>query len=87
MQENLETFRKQIDEIDKKLIDFLWKRLEIVKKIWEYKKENNIAILQKSRWEEVLKTRKKWAENYNLKGDFIEDIFNRIHKESLDIEK
>ena len=42
--ENLETLRKEIDEIDKQLAVLIEKRLEIVTKVGAYKKENNIPI-------------------------------------------
>jgi chorismate mutase len=42
----LENYRKNIDELDKNLIEILAKRFEIVKKVGEYKKENNINSLQ-----------------------------------------
>ena len=83
----LEKYRQQIDEIDKKIIELLAQRLEVVKKIWEYKKEHNIAPLQKSRWEQVLKSRKKIATELWVNENLIEDIWNLIHKEALRLEK
>ena len=57
----LETYRKQIDEIDEQIIKLLASRLEIVKKVWEWKKENNMQPLQPSRWQQVLESRKQLA--------------------------
>ncbi|HSV87779.1 MAG TPA: chorismate mutase, partial [Bacteroidales bacterium] len=42
----LETYRRHIDEIDRNILYFLSKRMEMVEKIGELKKENNITILQ-----------------------------------------
>ena len=82
----LEQYRKQIDQIDQQIILLLAKRLEIVQKIWEYKKQNNIQPLQPKRWKEVLKTRTQTAKQYWLDSIFIKDIWERLHKEALRIE-
>ena len=54
--------------------------------IGEYKKNNNIAILQTSRWDSILaKVVNKGAE-YGLPKEFIEDVFNAIHETSVEIQ-
>ena len=83
----LKWFREEIDSIDWELIKLLAKRFEVVVKVWEYKKLNDIQPLQTNRWEEVLSSKKKIARLYNLSEKFIEDIWNRIHEEALEIEK
>jgi len=80
-------WRNEIDKIDSKIIELLAERMEIVKEIWAYKKVNWIEVLQKWRWSEVLESRKEIAKNLWLNGDFIEDIWNRIHDYALNIEK
>ena len=47
---DLEIFRTELDEIDKKLIDFLSMRFKLVEKIWKYKKKHNITPLQPERF-------------------------------------
>ena len=86
MQE-LEKFRKEIDEIDREILTQLAKRFEVVKKVWEYKKLHNMPPLQKKRWEEVLKSRRDFAKKLELWEDFIEKIWNEIHKYAIDLEK
>ena len=83
----LEHWRKKIDAIDKKIIILLGQRSAIVKKICQWKKTNNIPALDKKRWPEVLQTRIKIARNLDLEKDFIEEIYEIIHKNSLKIEK
>ena len=80
-------YRKELDILDKKLIEILSERFEIVKKVWEYKKENNMQILQVGRWEEVLNSRKKIGKEMWIKEEFIENIFNEIHDYSIELEK
>ncbi len=83
----LKTYRNELDNVDKEIINLLAKRFEIVKQIWKYKKENNIWILQKWRWKEVLKNRKQIAKNLWINENLIESIWNLIHQEALKLEK
>lgn len=81
--ETLEHFRNEIDEIDDDVLNLLARRMSISEKIGEYKKQNNIAILQTDRWSEILE---KAFEKGRLKGlsdDFIENILRAIHQESI----
>lgn len=83
----LEKYRNELDQTDKEIINLLAKRFEIVKKIWEYKKENNIWILQQWRWEQVLENRKEIAKELWVNENLIEYIWNLIHEEALRLEK
>ena len=79
----LEAIRAQVDEADHEILDILARRMELIKKIGEYKRDNNVAVLQMERWNEILKTRREWAEYLDLNVDFILDIYNRLHTESI----
>jgi len=83
----LQQYRQQIDEIDKKIIELLAQRLEIVKKVWEYKKQHNMQALQPWRWQQVLQSRKELAKSYGVNEHLIEQIWNLIHKEALRLEE
>lgn len=50
----LEDYRQQIDIVDKELTKLFEKRMDIVLKVAEYKKQNNIEILNQNRESEVL---------------------------------
>ena len=47
------------------------------------KKEENIAILQSQRWNEVFKKMLEMGEARGLTQDFVERIFKAIHQESI----
>jgi chorismate mutase len=85
--EILQTYRDQIDTIDSEVIYLLSRRFEIVKQIWILKKELDMAPLQPERWQEVLNNLKEDAKEHWVNENLIEDIWNRIHKESLNLEK
>jgi chorismate mutase len=80
---NLEELRNQIDKYDDKLIDILEDRMKVAEKIGKYKKENNITILQSSRWDDLLKRRIAIAEKKGLSEEFILKVFRAIHQESI----
>ncbi len=53
----LAELRDQIDKLDDKLINLLEERMKVSEKIGQYKKDNNITILQTKRWDDMLKNR------------------------------
>jgi len=85
--ELLKIFREQIDWIDREILYLLFRRFTLVNEIWKVKKEIWIAPLQEARWKEVLADKIEIWKEYDLDKGFIEDIWNRIHKEALEIEK
>lgn len=84
--DNIDQLRAKIDIIDENILYALGSRMKISRQIGEYKKANNVAILQTSRWDAVLaKVVEKGAE-YGLKREFIEDVFNAIHESSVEVQ-
>ncbi len=77
MKDQLEDLRKQIDGIDESIVNLLAKRIETVKKVGQLKKKSNIPVLDKSRWQKVIKSKK----------GYIKKIYNIIHDHALEIEK
>lgn len=87
MKDLLEWFRNQIDTIDEEIIYLLSRRFELVKQIWLIKKQEGISILQEERWEELLSNLLLEANDKWVNQNVVKDIWNRIHQESLEIEK
>jgi chorismate mutase len=79
----LDKLRKAIDKIDYRFLDLLAERMDLVRQIGDYKKENNIAILQIERWAEIYRSRIAKADDLEVDEAFIKDIINAIHKESI----
>ncbi len=52
--EGIEQLRSQIDVIDENLLVALGSRMEISRRIGEFKKAHNIAIVQAARWDSIL---------------------------------
>lgn len=83
----LEYLRRQIDEVDIFLLEYISKRLELVSKVGEYKKENNIPIIDSIREDEILSKKMIQAEKMNINPELIKDIWKRLIFESYEIEK
>ena len=84
----LNQLRQQIDKIDIELLRLFAERFEVVKKVGEWKKQNWVTNpLDPKRWKEVLERNAKKAEEIWISKDFVEKIWEEIHKESLKIEK
>ncbi|MDP2090657.1 MAG: chorismate mutase [Candidatus Gracilibacteria bacterium] len=85
--ELLNIYRYQIDTLDKELINLFSRRFEIVEQIGIIKRENNIEALQTDRWEQLMKDNIEMAKELMVSESFIRDVWNRVHEESLNIEK
>jgi|SRR5574344_864727 chorismate mutase len=81
--ENIDQLRAQIDIIDENIMYIMKSRMNISRKIGQYKKEHNIAILQTSRWDTVLSAMVEKGKESNLSEEFIRTVFNAIHEESV----
>jgi chorismate mutase len=79
----LEDYRIQIDKFDDKLLEVLEKRMNVADKIGKYKKQNNITILQSSRWDQLLNKRITDGNKKGLSEDFVMKVFRAIHQESI----
>ncbi len=79
----IDFLRHQIDEIDLHLIDLFGKRMKMAEQIGEYKKKNNIAILQPSRWNEILEHSVKLGKEKDLSKRFVEIVLRAVHEESI----
>jgi chorismate mutase len=79
----LATLREQINQIDDELLTLIGQRMKIADKIGEYKRENNITILQTHRWNEILAKAFVKGDLLGLSKDFITKYFDAVHLESI----
>ncbi|AKD02137.1 bifunctional 3-deoxy-7-phosphoheptulonate synthase/chorismate mutase type II [Pontibacter korlensis] len=78
-----EQLRLQIDAADHDIIAALARRMALVEQIGEYKKLNNVQVLQLERWKEIFRTRADWAEDAGVNAAFVEELYKLIHVESI----
>lgn len=79
----LEELRATIDGLDRDILELLMNRLEVTRKIGEYKKEHNITILQHQRWNEILHDREAFIKGKDISLRFLYKFLEAIHEESI----
>ena len=79
----LEKLRQQINQLDDELMQILGQRMRISEKIGQYKKDNNITILQTNRWNAILDRAYQKGDKLGLSKEFITKYFDAVHMESI----
>ncbi len=84
----LNWLRAEIDELDEELWDTIAARMDVSKRIGEWKKEHGIAPLQPERYQQIVKELKIKNEKLRMNGlplseQFMLNIWEMIHEESL----
>ena len=79
----LDMLRSRIDAIDSELLEMLSSRVEIVREIGRYKKENNVTALQINRWAQLMDNRVNIGKTLDLNETFVKILFQLIHEDSV----
>ena len=80
---NLESLRRQIDELDDGIMKLLKERMDVSQKIGEYKKSHDMSVLQSQRYGEIVEKSRALAGSLGLDPDFAASLMELIHKESV----
>lgn len=78
-----EDLRHKMDVADREIVEALARRMALVEELAEYKKENNVKILQFDRWQEIFNSRVEWANRLNVNDKFVAELYKLIHIESI----
>lgn len=79
----LAKLREQINHLDDEILTLLGSRMKLADKIGEYKKANNITILQGKRWNEILERALDKGSKLGLSEEFIGKYLDAVHIESI----
>ncbi|GAB1452617.1 bifunctional 3-deoxy-7-phosphoheptulonate synthase/chorismate mutase type II [Draconibacterium sp.] len=79
----LDVLRNRIDAIDTELLETLSSRVDIVKKIGQYKKDHNVTALQINRWTKLMEDRVNIGKKLELNEKFVKMLFELIHEDSV----
>lgn len=79
----MDKMRAQINQLDDELMQLLGQRMKVADKIGQYKKENNITILQTNRWNAILERAFVKGAQLGLSQEFITKYFDAVHMESI----
>ena len=82
-QRAFDKLRSQIDQYDSELFALLSKRMKVAEDIGQIKLDNDVTILQSSRWEDIVKRVLSHADELNLSREFLNILLNSIHMESI----
>lgn len=83
VEDELALLRQQIDDCDHELLAVLARRMSVSREIGEFKKANNLRVMQPQRYQNVLKNRLAEGERLSLDSDFVRRIMQAIHEESV----
>ena len=75
--------RTKISTIDDAIFDLLSERMLVSETIGNLKSENNITILQQEHWSNIIQKRLEISEEYNLTRQFVRQLMDAIHQESI----
>jgi chorismate mutase len=81
--QDINDLRQEIDLVDQFLLKTLAKRMEVSAKIGEYKKQHGLPPLDEKRWQKVLSSILEAAQDIDLNQDFVKEIYEIIHRYSL----
>lgn len=83
----IKKLRKEIDQLDQRLVQILAQRKKIVLRIAAEKKRNSLSVYQPQREIEIHQNTQKVAQQLNLNPQFIKNLFNLILKEMRKVQK
>jgi len=83
----LTSLRDRLKVLDETLLATLRQREAIAKEIAKIKLDLQLAIEQPDVWKATVKTRGTQAESLGLRAAFVEDLFSKIHEESVRIQQ
>ena len=83
-EQKMSKLRANINVLDANLLELLGKRMKVADEIGQVKKENNVAVLQNSRWNEIQEKMVAEGSKKGLSEEFITKLFKSIHQESIE---
>lgn len=81
--DQLAEMREKTAVLDDRLFDILAARMRISEEVGRFKKENNIIVLQPAHWVKIIKQRLSSAADLDLSEEFVRQIMDAIHQESI----
>lgn len=82
-QNALDELRGRIDRLDKEIYNLLSERMKAAEQIGLIKRDNNVMILQSSRWEDIVERVLARSTELGLSEEFLRTLLDAIHIESI----
>ena len=84
VERDLASLRSEIDDIDAQLLQLLARRMEVSAQIGEYKKRNNVTVVQMDRWKRILADHVDTGNDLGLSSLLVTEVFDAIHQASIE---
>lgn len=79
----LDSLRQKVDLVDAQILELMADRFQIIKQIGEYKREQNLAVYQPNRWQDVMESRIRAGVKKGMTEKFMKSFLFAIHEESV----
>ena len=84
--EDLSNFRAALDRIDSQLIELLGQRFEVCRKVAEFKRQNEVPMMQPDRVKEVLRRNSELAKAHAVNPEFVQELYTLVIGEACRLE-
>ncbi len=84
---DLQRLREQMDVIDTEILKLIGQRMKISQDIGKIKQAHNMPIFQPQRWQQVIERQMQSAKEMGLDEEFVKELTEKIHGESLRMQK
>lgn len=84
VERDLAELRSEIDDIDSELLQLLSRRMDVSTQIGEYKKRNNVTVVQMDRWKKILAEHIATGNDLGLDAELVSEVFEAIHQASIE---
>lgn len=84
MKDELQQYRKKINQLDSRILKLLEERFAVVKKVGEYKKKHGLPVRNAKREKELVAA---MTEQSGLDPEFVKKLYKLIFNNSYKIEK
>lgn len=81
---DIEDLRETIQFIDENILEMLSYRMRVAEDIARFKRKENMEIVQKSRWNDLLENHLQEAERLGISLPFVTELFNVVHLASVE---
>lgn len=85
--DTLTLLREKIDKVDRRILELLSERMEVVRQIGSYKKEKGITLLQINPWADIFANRTENGLSLGLDPELVHALFRLIHLESIGLQE
>lgn len=81
--QQLAEWRQQLERGDTALLELLARRMGLVDRIGQWKKANNVTILQRDHWDETVRRHTAEGRALGLDPALVEAVFHAVHEEAV----